>query len=86
MSLRLFSEEKSRVFRVAKLNCAIKQLLEDSVPLLWVQGEISNFVKAASGHFYFSLRDGKAQVRCVMFRHRNQLLSGAVGDSASVGH
>jgi len=84
MSLRLFSEEKSRVFRVAELNCAIKQLLEDSVPLLWVQGEISNFVKAASGHFYFSLKDDQAQVRCVMFRHKNQLLSDVISNGLQV--
>ena len=75
MNLNFFSEEKARVFRVAELNLAIKQLLENNVPLLWVRGEISNLVKAASGHFYFSLKDDQAQVRCVMFRHKNVLLS-----------
>jgi exodeoxyribonuclease VII large subunit len=75
MSFDLFFEEKTRVFRVAELNFAIKQLLEINVPLLWVRGEISNLVKAASGHFYFSLKDDQAQVRCVMFRHKNVLLS-----------
>lgn len=75
MNLNFFSEEKPRVFRVAELNLAIKQLLESNVPLLWVRGEISNLVKAASGHFYFSLKDDQAQVRCVMFRHKNVLLS-----------
>ncbi|MCG7853413.1 MAG: exodeoxyribonuclease VII large subunit, partial [Methanosarcinaceae archaeon] len=57
MQLNFFLEDKSRVFRVAELNLAIKQLLESHVPLLWVRGEISNLVKAASGHFYFSLKD-----------------------------
>ncbi len=71
----LFFEEKARVFRVGELNLAIKQLLESNIPLLWVRGEISNLTKAASGHFYFSLKDDQAQVRCVMFRHKNQLLS-----------
>jgi exodeoxyribonuclease VII large subunit len=75
MSFDLFLEEKTRVFRVSELNFAIKQLLESNIPLLWVRGEISNLVKAASGHFYFSLKDDQAQVRCVMFRHKNQLLS-----------
>ncbi len=75
MNLNFFSEEKPRVFRVAELNLAIKQLLESNVPLLWVSGEISNLVKAASGHFYFSLKDEQAQVRCVMFRHKNVLLN-----------
>jgi exodeoxyribonuclease VII large subunit len=74
MSRALFFEEKNRVFSVAELNYAIKQLLESNVPLLWVRGEISNLVKAASGHFYFSLKDDHAQIRCVMFRHKNQLL------------
>ncbi|HEY0665198.1 MAG TPA: exodeoxyribonuclease VII large subunit [Gallionella sp.] len=74
MSFANFFEEKNRVFQVSELNSAINQLLEYNVPLMWVRGEISNLVKAASGHFYFSLKDDRAQVRCVMFRHKNQLL------------
>ncbi len=84
MPLRLFAEEKNRVLRVAELNYAIKQLLESSVPLLWVRGEISNLVKAASGHYYFSLKDDQAQVRCVMFRHKNQLLNDPVSNGQQV--
>jgi exodeoxyribonuclease VII large subunit len=84
MNLNFFSEEKSRVFRVAELNLAIKQLLENNVPLLWVCGEISNLVKAASGHFYFSLKDDQAQVRCVMFRHKNQLLKEPIANGQQV--
>ncbi len=84
MSSDFFFEEKSRVFRVAELNFAIKQLLESSVPLLWVSGEISNFVKAASGHFYFSLKDDQAQVRCVMFRHKNQILRESLANGQQV--
>ncbi|MFZ2300447.1 MAG: exodeoxyribonuclease VII large subunit [Gallionella sp.] len=84
MPFDLFFEEKTRVLRVAELNFAIKQLLESNVPLLWVRGEISNLVKAASGHFYFSLKDDQAQVRCVMFRHKNQLLSEPVGNGQQV--
>lgn len=84
MSFGLFFEEKNRVLRVAELNFAIKQLLESNVPLLWVRGEISNLVKAASGHFYFSLKDDQAQVRCVMFRHKNQLLGDSVANGQQV--
>jgi exodeoxyribonuclease VII large subunit len=84
MNLNFFSEEKNRVFRVAELNFAIKQLLESNVPLLWVRGEISNLVKAASGHFYFSLKDDQAQVRCVMFRHKNQLLKEPIANGQQV--
>jgi exodeoxyribonuclease VII large subunit len=84
MNSDIFSDEKTRVFRVAELNFAIKQLLESSVPLLWVRGEISNLVKAASGHYYFSLKDDQAQVRCVMFRHKNQLLKEPIANGQQV--
>ena len=66
--------EKNRIFSVRELNSAAKQLIETGLPLLWVRGEISNFVCAASGHWYFSLKDEQAQVRCVMFRHKSQYL------------
>ena len=49
--------------------------IEKQFPLLWVSGEISNLVQAASGHVYFSLKDAQAQVRCAMFRSRAQLAS-----------
>lgn len=66
--------DKNRVFSVRELNFAAKQLIEGGLPLMWVRGEISNFVSAASGHWYFSLKDEMAQVRCVMFRHKSQYL------------
>ncbi len=66
--------EKNQVLTVRELNVAAKQLIESGLPLLWVRGEISNFVRAASGHWYFSLKDEHAQVRCVMFRHKSQYL------------
>lgn len=80
----LFFEEKSRVLRVVELASTIKRLLESEVPLLWVRGEISNLVKAASGHWYFALKDDQAQVRCVMFRHKNQFLSAPVANGSQV--
>ena len=67
--------EKNRVLSVREINFAAKQLLENGLPLLWVRGEISNFVCAASGHWYFSLKDEQAQIRCVMFRHKSQYLN-----------
>jgi exodeoxyribonuclease VII large subunit len=70
----LVAIEKGRVLSVRELNLAAKQLIEGGLPLLWVRGEISNFVSAASGHWYFSLKDEAAQVRCVMFRHKSQYL------------
>lgn len=64
----------SEMLTVSELNRQARQLLERQFPLLWVSGEISNLVRAASGHVYFSLKDAQAQVRCVMFRGRAQLL------------
>jgi len=60
------------VLTVSELNRMARRALESQLPLLWVEGEISNFTPAASGHWYFSLKDATAQVRCVMFRTRNQ--------------
>jgi exodeoxyribonuclease VII large subunit len=59
---------------VSQLNLSARQLIERGIPLLWVAGEISNFTRSASGHSYFSLKDERAQVRCVMFRSRMQSL------------
>ncbi|MCU6435552.1 exodeoxyribonuclease VII large subunit [Undibacterium sp. Jales W-56] len=60
------------VITVSALNQAVAQLLERNIPLTWVSGEISNFTRAASGHWYFTLKDAGAQVRAVMFRGRAQ--------------
>lgn len=57
---------------VSVLNRAIGTMLERSFPLVWVAGEVSNFTRAASGHWYFSIKDAGAQMRCVMFRGRAQ--------------
>jgi exodeoxyribonuclease VII large subunit len=57
---------------VSALNQAVSRLLERSFPLAWIAGEISNFTRAASGHWYFTLKDDAAQVRAVMFRGRAQ--------------
>ncbi|HEY8609178.1 MAG TPA: exodeoxyribonuclease VII large subunit [Noviherbaspirillum sp.] len=61
-----------QVLTVSALNQAVSRLLERSFPLAWVSGEISNFTRAASGHWYFTLKDDAAQVRAVMFRGRAQ--------------
>jgi len=60
------------VLTVSALNQAVARMLERNFPLAWVSGEISNFTRAASGHWYFTLKDDAAQVRAVMFRGRAQ--------------
>jgi exodeoxyribonuclease VII large subunit len=60
------------VLSVTALNQQVARLLERSFPLVWIGGEISNFTRAGSGHWYFTLKDDAAQVRAVMFRSRAQ--------------
>ncbi len=60
------------VLTVSALNAQVARLLERSFPLTWIGGEISNFTRAASGHWYFTLKDDAAQVRAVMFRGKSQ--------------
>jgi exodeoxyribonuclease VII large subunit len=62
------------VIPVSLLNRLAREQLEAAFPLCWVAGEVSNLSHASSGHVYFSLKDRAAQVRCVMFRSRAQLL------------
>lgn len=57
---------------VSQLNRKVKTLLEGHFDFIWVEGEVSNFAAPASGHWYFSLKDGKSQVRCAMFGRSNQ--------------
>ncbi|HGX92059.1 MAG TPA: exodeoxyribonuclease VII large subunit, partial [Candidatus Tenderia sp.] len=59
------------IFSVSRLVRESKAVLEGSFPLLWVEGEISNLARPASGHLYFTLKDEAAQVRCAMFRMRS---------------
>ena len=59
---------------VSQLNALARQLLEQNLANLWVSGEISNLTRASSGHYYFSLKDNKAQVRCALFKsHADRL-------------
>ena len=65
-SLNLIPEK--HVWRVSELNLRIRDLLENEFRDLWVEGEVSNFRAAQSGHLYFTLKDEKSQIRCVCFR------------------
>jgi len=65
--MRISSAPK-HVYTVSELTSELKTLLEEKYPFIWIYGEISNFRKPASGHFYFTLKDEKAQISAVMFR------------------
>jgi len=60
------------IFTVSRLNQTVRLLLEREVGQVWISGEISNFTQPASGHWYFTLKDDTAQVRCAMFRNSNR--------------
>ena len=66
--------DKPRIYTVSELTAKIKVILEDSFPFIWICGEISNLRIPASGHFYFTLKDKKAQINAVMFRGQNRNL------------
>lgn len=59
-----------RIYSVSGLNRAVRALLEDGFAMVWLEGEVSNLARPASGHLYFSLKDDQAQVRCALFRNR----------------
>jgi len=71
--MNFFTAEKQNevAFSVSQLNRQIQTLLEASLPWVLVEGEISNLARPGSGHWYFSLKDSKAQIRCAMFKNRN---------------
>lgn len=70
----MISQSQKQIFTVSKLTAEIKSLLEDRFPFVWITGEISNFHVPNSGHFYFTLKDEKAQISAVMFKGQNRNL------------
>src|SRR5690349_14203430 len=62
------------IYTVSGLNREVRLLLEHGLPVIWLEGELSNFSAPSSGHWYFSLKDREAQIRCAMFRQKNQNL------------
>jgi exodeoxyribonuclease VII large subunit len=72
------------IFTISQLNAQARTLLERGLGSVWLEGEISNLARPASGHWYFSLKDESAQVRCAMFRNRSMLVRFPVRDGARV--
>jgi exodeoxyribonuclease VII large subunit len=70
------------VYSVSRLNREVRSVLERALSVIWVEGELSNFSQPASGHWYFSLKDRGAQLRCAMFRMQNGLLGFTPRDGA----
>ena len=74
----------AQAISVSELLRSVRDLLEHRFPLTWVAGEVSNLARAASGHFYFTLKDDAAQVDCVMFRGRAAMLDWTPRDGTRV--
>ena len=67
--------QDEQIYSVSEVTARIKAVLETSLPVFWVEGEMSNFVHHTSGHMYFSLKDEKSQLPCVMFKTANRGLA-----------
>ncbi|MBU0881522.1 MAG: exodeoxyribonuclease VII large subunit, partial [Candidatus Omnitrophica bacterium] len=71
----MISETKEKqIYTVTELTKYIRQIVENSFPNIWVEGEISNFILHSSGHMYFSLKDAGSVVQCAMFKRSNEKL------------
>ena len=68
----MLPSQSPSIFTVSRLNQTVRLLLEQEMGQVWISGEISNFTQPSSGHWYFTLKDDNAQVRCAMFRNSNR--------------
>lgn len=68
------NEETRNILTVSQVTSQVRWAIEESIPRLWVRGEVSNFTAHSSGHLYFTLKDSGSQLRCVMFRNAAQTL------------
>ena len=75
-----FISDSPKIFSVSEVNRLVKKVLTDSFDSVWIKGEISNFTKASSGHWYFTIKDNTSQVRCTMFRGKNNFVKWEVKD------
>ena len=77
-------ESTRAIFSVSKLNEKVQLTLERVIGSVWVEGEISNFIRAQSGHSYFSLKDDTSQLRCAMFRAQSKKIKFVPSDGDKV--
>src|SRR6059058_4888696 len=79
-----FFQQTSKILTVSELTRSIRGTLETKFRAVWVQGEISNYKLHPSGHQYFTLKDARAQIACVIFRNTMPLLRQPLADGAQV--
>jgi len=75
-----FISDEPKIFSVSEINRLVKKVLTDSFDSVWIKGEISNFTKASSGHWYFTIKDNTSQARCTMFRGKNNFVNWEIKD------
>jgi len=68
-------DNTQEIISVSEINRRAKSILEENFPLVWIQGEVSNFFSAASGHWYFSLKDESSEIRCAMFANKSHRIT-----------
>lgn len=78
------SNSQQKIFQVSELNQKVRMMLESEFVNVWITGEISNFIKASSGHWYFSLKDKKAQIKGAMFRGNNRTVRANIMEGSQV--
>jgi exodeoxyribonuclease VII large subunit len=78
-------EDKGRyIYTVSQLSASIKIVLEGSFQNIWIEGEISNFDRPSSGHFYFTLKDERSELKCVFFKSSNEKIKFEIKDGMQV--
>ena len=77
-------DNQQKIYQVSELNQKARMLLEAEFMNVWITGEISNFVRASSGHWYFSLKDNRAQIKGAMFKGNNRNVRAQIGDGSQV--
>lgn len=70
--MSITTNTNANIFTVSRLNAEVRMLLENEMGIVWLVGELSNFSAPVSGHWYFSLKDARAQVKCAMFKGNNR--------------
>ena len=84
MMIETSAPDPRRVLTPSALNRLVRELIEGALPMIWIEGEVCNFTRAASGHWYFSLKDAAAEVRCAMFARENARLRFRPGNGTRV--
>jgi exodeoxyribonuclease VII large subunit len=84
MTMEVSAPDPRRVLTPSALNRLVRELIEGALPMIWIEGEVCNFMRAGSGPWYFSLKDAGAEVRCAMFARENARLRFRPGNGTRV--